>query len=349
MNVPVNDVHVVLPNDIDDPARPSGGNVYDRRVCDGLAAAGWSVREHPVRGAWPRPEPGERAELARLLAAVPDDAVVLLDGLIASAVPEVLRPHAARLRLVILVHQALVNDEEREALSTAAAVVTTSEWSRRGLLARYPLAPDRVHVARPGVEEAPLSVGSADGSALLCVAAVSPHKGHDVLIRALAAVADRAWHCVCVGPLDRDPRFVDDLRRTAEPRISFVGPLTGPELAAHYATADLLVLPSRGETYGMVVTEALARGTPVLVSDVDGLPEAVGRASDGRVPGMLVPPDDPPAVARALRRWFAEPALRARLRQTACDRRAGLAAWSVTAATVSGILAHTLTKVSVGR
>lgn len=342
-------VQVVLPNDIDDPARPSGGNVYDRRVCDGLVAAGWSVREHPIRGAWPRPGPDERAALARLLATVPDDDLVVLDGLIASAVPEVLRPHASRLRLVILVHLALGDDEEREALSTAAAVITTSEWSRRGLLARYPLPPDRVHVARPGVDPAPLSVGSGDGSALLCVAAVSPHKGHDVLIRALAGVADRAWHCVCVGTLERDPDFVDELRRTAESRISFVGPLAGPELAAHYATADLLVLPSRGETYGMVVTEALARGTPVLVSDVDGLPEAVGRASDGRVPGLLVPPDDPPAVARALRRWFDEPALRARLRQTACDRRAGLTDWSVTAATVSDILADTLTTMSVAR
>src|SRR6266511_3741505 len=85
---PMRTVHVVLPNDIDDPATPSGGNTYDRRICQGLAAWGWSVREHAVPGPWPRPTVTERAGLARVLFAVPDNAVVLLDGLVASAVPD---------------------------------------------------------------------------------------------------------------------------------------------------------------------------------------------------------------------------------------------------------------------
>src|SRR5215471_4657912 len=99
-------VHVVLPGDIDDPATPSGGNVYDRRICGGLALSGWSVREHPVPGRWPAPDPADRARLARVLSGLPDQAIVLIDGLIASAVPEVLRPQARRLVLVILVHAA---------------------------------------------------------------------------------------------------------------------------------------------------------------------------------------------------------------------------------------------------
>ena len=49
------EVHVIVPEGIDDPARPSGGNTYDRRVCRGLAALGWAVHEHAVPGAWPRP------------------------------------------------------------------------------------------------------------------------------------------------------------------------------------------------------------------------------------------------------------------------------------------------------
>ncbi len=106
-------------------------------------------------GAWPHPGRAERAELATLLAAAPDDAVVLLDGLIASAVPDLLAPHARRLRLVVLVHMPLNDEAEGRALATARAVVTTSVWTRRRLLARHPLPADRVRVAPPGVTPAP--------------------------------------------------------------------------------------------------------------------------------------------------------------------------------------------------
>ncbi|WP_373688851.1 glycosyltransferase family 4 protein [Verrucosispora sioxanthis] len=129
------------------------------------------------------------------------------------------------------------------------------------------------------------------GSALLCVAAVARHKGHDVLVEALTTVADRHWTLTCVGPLHREPEFVHRLRERITAgrlgdRIRLTGPLVGDRLHAAYAAADLLVHPSRGETYGMVVTEALARGVPVLATAVGGLPNALGRtaAGDGLVP-----------------------------------------------------------------
>lgn len=345
----MSEVHVVLPNDIDDPATPSGGNAYDRRICQGLVALGWTVREHAVPGAWPCPGAAGRADLARVLVAVPDDAVVLLDGLVASAVPEVLVPQSRRLRLVVLVHLSLgdgsadLRCQEREVLAAAAAVVTTSAWTRRRLLDLYPLPADQVHVATPGVDPAPLVTGSAAGSALLCVAAVTPNKGHDLLTQALAGVADLAWRCVCVGALNRDPGFVDRLRRQTRAygladRVHYVGPRTGADLDTAYAAADLLVLASRGETYGMVVTEALARGMPVLATAANGLPEALGRAPDGSLPGLLVPPDDPPALAGALRRWLGEADLRYGLRRSARGRRTTLTGWAAT----STIIASTL-------
>ncbi|HEX2774723.1 MAG TPA: glycosyltransferase family 4 protein [Micromonosporaceae bacterium] len=337
-------VHVVLPGDIDDPATPSGGNTYDRRICAGLAAAGWSVREHAVPGAWPRPGGTERAHLSRVLSAVPDDALVLLDGLVALAAPEVLVPQAGRLRLVVLVHMPLGDDAEAGALAAAAAVITTSEWSRRWLLDRYALPVDRVHVAAPGVDHAPLARGSYGGSKLLCVAAVTPQKGHDVLTEALAEVADLPWTCVCVGALTRDPGFVARVRHQIgdgglDGRVRLLGPHTGDDLCAAYAAADLLVLASRGETYGMVVTEALARGIPVLATAAGGLPEALGNAPDGSRPGMLVPPDDPAALAGALRRWLTDADLRHRLRRSAEGRRSTLAGWADTATLISKVLA----------
>ena len=340
---PVRAVHVVLPGDIDDPATPSGGNRYDRRVCQGLTALGWSVREHAVRGGWPRPDPTARAGLARVLSGVPDGALVLLDGLVASCVPEVLRPHAERLRLVVLVHLPLADHAERQALAAAQAIVATSAWTQRRLEDLYALPAHRIHVAAPGVDAAPPAPGSAGGTALLCVAAVAPHKGHDLLVEALATVADRPWTCTCVGPLHRDPGFVDGLRGRIDGyglagRVRLVGPRTGQALDDAYAAADLLVLASRGETYGMVVTEALARGIPVVATATDGLPESLGRAPDGSVPGLVVPGEDPPALAAALRRWLTDPELRQRLRRSAHGRRTTLRRWDVTAELISQAL-----------
>ena len=97
-------VHVVVPDGIDDPARPSGGYVYDRRVCRGLAVSGWQVIEHVAPGSWLCPDPAAEDALARMIAGIVDGAVVLIDGLIASTVPDILVPEADRLRLVVLVH-----------------------------------------------------------------------------------------------------------------------------------------------------------------------------------------------------------------------------------------------------
>ncbi len=218
------EVHVIVPEGIDDPARPSGGNTYDRRVCRGLAGLGWAVHEHAVPGAWPRPGGVGHAALARAVRRIPDAAVVLLDGLIASAAPEALVPQARRLRQVVLVHMPLghrppedearaVRAREREVLAAAAAVVTTSAWTRRRLAELYALPADRVHVAEPGVDAACLAPGTAAGDTLLCVAAVTPDKGHDVLLDGLAMAADLSWHCACVGSLVRDPTFADGVRR----------------------------------------------------------------------------------------------------------------------------------------
>jgi glycosyltransferase involved in cell wall biosynthesis len=350
----VKEVHVVVPNGIDDPSRPSGGNTYDRRLCHRLSSIGWSVREHAVPGRWPRADATSLAALDGVVKRIHDDAVVLLDGLVASNAHDVLAPQARRLRLVVLVHMPLghrppaeeaddVRLRERAVLSAAAAVVTTSAWSRRRLLELYPLCGDRVHVAEPGVDAADVATGTAAGGTLLCVAAVTPGKGHDVLLDALMTLTDLSWHCLCVGSLDRDPEFAERLRHRAVDgglvgRVSFTGPRTGAALADTYANADLLVLASRAETYGMVVTEALARGLPVVASNVGGVTEALGHGADGIRPGLLVPPDDRVALTAALRTWLVDPELRGRLRRAARERREALPRWSTTACVVAGVL-----------
>jgi len=341
----VTEAHVVVPDGIDDPRRPSGGNVYDRRVCQGLVALGWSVHEHAVRGPWPRRDAAAHAALAGILALVPDGGLVLVDGLVASLVPEVLEPAAHRLRLVVLLHMPRDEPGEVAALSAASAIVTTSGWTRRWLVERYALPGDRVHVVPPGVDVADVAPGTPFGGRLLCVGAVTPLKGHDLLLEALAAIDDPAWQCVCVGALDLDVEFVEVVSRLAEDlglgeRVCFTGPLTDADLDRAYAGADALVLASRAETYGMVVTEALARGLPVVATKVGGVPEALGHAADGSRPGLLVPPGDPQALAQALYRWLGSPRERARLRAAAGSRRQTLSGWDQTARELSAVLAE---------
>lgn len=346
----MNAVYVVVPDSIDDPARPSGGNAYDRRICRGLATAGWLVREHAVPGSWPRPDAAARATLAGVLARIPDDAVVLLDGLIASTVSAQLLPEAGRLRLVVLMHMPLghrqsgdVRAGEAAVLSAAAAVVTTSTWTRDWLLDQYRLHPGQVHIAEPGVDAADAVAETAAGNELLCVAAVTLEKGYDVLVAALAAISDLSWHCVCVGALDLEPAFVDWLRREAfeiGDRLQFVGTRTSDDLAAKYAAADVVVLGSRAETYGMVVTESLARAIPVIATAVGGVPATLGRAADGTRPGLLVPSGDAVALAAALRLWLSDADLRRRLRRAAEERRGTLPGWSVTIERFSRVLAE---------
>jgi hypothetical protein len=374
-------VHVVLPGDVDDPRSPSGGNTYGRRVARELDALGWTVARHRVAGRWPRPSATEEAGLARLLAAVPDGETVLLDGLVACGVPDAVVPQAGRVRLVVLVHLPLAAEvglpadvaadldaRERATLQAADAIVVTSAATARqlalpngldagsaaGLGADLDGSPgadpgttDRalppVFVAEPGTDPAPVSMGSDGASALVCVAAVTPVKGHDVLVDALAEVADRPWTCVCAGPLDRAPDHVAEVRRRIDraglaDRVRLVGPLDPTALDATYATADLAVLASRTETYGMAAAEALARGLPLGATTGGGLPDTVGHAPDGTRPGLLVPPDDPAALAAALRRWFDEPALRAQLRAAATARAASLPSWSATAEAVAAAL-----------
>jgi glycosyltransferase involved in cell wall biosynthesis len=306
-----------------------------------------------VPGSWPRPDATSYTALAGVIQEIPDNAVVLLDGLVASTAPEVLVPHASRLRMVTLVHMPLGNDpadgdaraREGAVLSAAASVVTTSRWARRTLLELYELPGDRLHVAEPGVEAADLAPGNAGGGALLCVAAVIPGKGHDVLLDALVTIADMSWQCLCAGRLDGDPVFAEGLRRRVmngelAGRVSLPGPLTVADLAGSYGAADLLVLASRSETYGMVVTEALAHGLPVVATEVGGVPEALGHGADGVRPGLLVPPGDPAALGAALRAWLGDAELRGRLRQAAGERRASLSGWSTTASVLAGVLAE---------
>jgi glycosyltransferase involved in cell wall biosynthesis len=343
-------VYFLVPDCIDDAERVSGGNVYDQRIREALRGRSWDVRMVlvPVGGA------GDVGDTAQAISRIPGDSLVLIDGLLAVAASAVLAAHSARLRIVVLAHMVagvLAGDgadretvgREREAVRAARRVVATSEWTRSELVACALADPDRIAVARPGTDAAPAATGSGTGGSLLCVGAVTAHKGQDLLVDALAGLVDLpGWSCSIVGSLRTDPDFA--LRTAAAvasarlgSRIAFRGVLTGRCLADAYGTADLVVAPSRVESYGMVVAEALARGIPVLAAHVGGIPEAIADSPAA----VLVPPNDPRALRGALRHWWEHADRRAALKAEAVRSRGGARSWDDTAAMVAAVLRGT--------
>ncbi len=206
--------------------------------------------------------------------------------------------------------------------------------------------PHRIVVAHPGTDPAPATAASASGGRLLCVAAVAPHKGQDLLVRTLIGFADRDdWTCTIAGSLHVDPDFVEALTTQIDAvgltdRIRFAGVLTGRDLEAAYAGADLMVLPSRTESYGMAVAEALAHGVPVLATAVGGLPEAIA------VPeaAVLVPPDDVWALHLVLQQWWADPERRRTRTAAALEARADGRSWRTTTSIVAAALEAALAR-----
>lgn len=309
-------LHLVIPGPLD---QRTGGYLYDARMVDELRRANWRVTIHPLEGRFPDPDGRARASLEEVLARLSDGSRVLLDGLAMGGLPESLRPHASRLRLMGLVHHPLADETgldpsqrerlgslEREALATCGGVLVTSDFTAARVV-EMGVPPDGVRVAPPGTRPASDARGPGPGHPprLLCVASVIPRKGHDVLVEALVQIRDLPWNCVCAGSLGRAPAFARAVRQKVEEegleaRVRFPGECEDGMLDHLYHGASLLVLASHYEGYGMVLTEALARGLPVVSTTGGAIPATVPADA-----GLLVPPGDAEALAGALRSLLA--------------------------------------------
>ena len=344
---------LVVPGRLD--AR-TGGSIYDRRMVEGLRRRGWQMDVLELDASFPYPTPAALEQAARALAAVRAGTIAIVDSLAFGAMPDLVARESSRLPLVALVHLPLpatpgldrdaaarFEEGERRAFRLAALVVVTGK-AALPLMARHELAPDRVVIVEPGTDRAPLAHGSrADQSdvvsdvvsglsrtrslELLSVATLNPGKGHARLLTALSAVPHRAWRLTCAGSLTRHPATADRVRAAVkqlglEDRVSFVGDLDGPALAECYASADVFVLATQQETYGMAVAEALARGLPVVATMTGAIPELVGNTA-----GLLVPVNDTPALVDALSRVLGDAGLRARLAGGARRVRDRLPTW----------------------
>jgi glycosyltransferase involved in cell wall biosynthesis len=329
----------------------TGGYEYDRRIVAGLRAFGWSVETRELDGTFPRPTAPALAAAARVLAALPDDATVVIDGLALGAMPEQIEREACRLRIVALVHLPLgcevgidaetathLRAAERRAVVASRLVIITGR-STAAVVEGHGIARSRIVVIEPGTERAPLACGSQDGTLqLLCVATLNQGKGHAILFRALASITELRWRLTCAGSLTRDLATVQrlwDQRRSdgLDDRIVLTGELDAPDLDALYDRADLFVLPTLHETYGMAVAEALARGVPVVSTRTGAIPDLVGDDA-----GILVRPGDEKAFTDALRAVITDPGLRTRLAAGARRRRDRLPSWEDAARQMNAVL-----------
>lgn len=329
-------LHFVVPGNL---AARTGGYRYDRRIVDGLPACGVSVSLHSLPDGFPDADAAMLRAADALLCGLPDAAVVVVDGLAFGAMPQVAHTHAQRLKLVALVHHPLslesgldaararqLADSERDALACARRVIVTSPATAAVLAGPggFGVPADRIAVVEPGTDRVPPAAAAVrarrapeHGPQLLCVATLTPRKGHRLLLEALARLRERRWTLRCVGSTTRDPPCARAVAARIESlalaqRVTLLGELDCDALALEFARADAFVLATRHEGYGMAFAEALAWGLPIVGTAAGAVAHTVPAEA-----GLLVPPDDVDALASALARLIDDTALRARLAQGA--------------------------------
>jgi glycosyltransferase involved in cell wall biosynthesis len=327
-----------VPGDI---STPTGGFAYDRRMIAELAQLGWRVDLIDLGEGFPWPNQATRASARTRLLMTPAGRSIVVDGLALGVLPETASQVASRNPLLALVHHPLALEmgvsigeaealraSERAALAAVQRVIVTSAATARLIASDYGVPAERITVATPGSDPAPPVQANQDGVVrLLSVGAVVPRKGYDVLIAALATLTELPWRLTIVGDRTRDLNTVGQLdaeiaRHALGDRIATLGAVPPERLAALYAGADVFVLASHFEGYGMAYAEAVAHGLPVVGTAAGAIPETVPPDA-----GMLVPAGNVSAFASALRQLIGDDGLRRRMASGSRAAAARLPTW----------------------
>jgi glycosyltransferase involved in cell wall biosynthesis len=320
---------------------PTGGYGYDRRIIAELGRLGWEVEVVQLGEGFPRPSAVQKAVARERLLAAPADRPIVIDGLAFGVLPEAAAALHAGRPVVALVHHPLALetgltpgeakllwDSERAALASTSLVIATSNVTADLLATRFDVPCERIEVIRPGTDRVPLSVGSDGGPLkLISVGAVVARKGFDLLVEALAPLTDLAWQLTIVGDRERDPVAVARLdaviaRHRLGDRVECLGAVPPQRLAALYSQADLFVLASHFEGYGMAYAEAIAHGLPIVGTTGGAIAETVPASA-----GRLVPPGNVDVLADALREIIGNESCRRTLATGARAAAAGLPLW----------------------
>lgn len=331
-------LHFLVPGPLD---QRTGGYLFDRHVVEGMRACGRSVSVVELPGRFPAADAYTRQACEAALEHLPDAAVAVIDGLALTGFARCLKRHAKRLRIVGFVHHPLAletglppAEAERYAALEARlwqlvrGVICPSAATARAV-ATTGVDAQRIAVAPPGTARPAAAVRRSAGATvhLLAVGTLTARKGHALLIEALAQVRSAPWTLVCAGSLERDPGTVARVRAAVAAhgladRVLLAGELSPAELARKYESADVFVLPSFHEGYGMAFAEALVYGLPIVTTTAGAIPDTVPAQA-----AIFVPPGDVYALRAALTRVIGDPTLRARLAAAAAYAGAALPSW----------------------
>ncbi|GFZ97764.1 hypothetical protein GCM10011497_30490 [Elstera cyanobacteriorum] len=325
--------------------QPTGGYRYDAALLAEWAAAGITVQAISLPGAYPQPTPDDLAVAEALLAPVPPNVPILIDGLAFAVLPGEWLDRLGK-RWQALVHHPLSLEtgidpalaatfeaSETQALRRAERVVVTSRATGETLTARFGVPAEKLLLAPPGVRRYARGVAQVPPM-ILTVGAISPRKNFDGLVAALATITDLAWMATIVGSDQHSPETGAALRQQIDGlglagRIRLTGALTGADLDQAYAEASFYAHAAHYEGFGMALADALASGLPTVAS-VGG---AVGDwLPDGAA--IKVPPTAE-ALAEGLRRLLTDPEAAQRL----SARAAGIPfpTWAGSAAAVASL------------
>ncbi|QBX36056.1 glycosyltransferase family 4 protein [Paracoccus liaowanqingii] len=337
-----------LPGDI---TTLTGGYIYDRRLVEGLRAQGRRVEVLALPDSFPTPSPSQMAQALADLQALPEDRPVIVDGLAFGALDPA-GVAAIRAPIVAMIHHPLAQESalpadladhlwrtERANLAHARHVLVPSPHTRAMLVERYGVAPERITVVRPGTDRPATALAPAPVAPplILSVGILHPRKGHDVLIAALAQLADLDWQAVIAGnPWDAAHVLAleDQIRDSGlGARLELAGRVAPERLAQLYAQASIFALATRYEGYGIVFDEALSHGLPIVSTRTGAVPDTVPQDA-----GLLVAPDDVPALAQALRRLLEDPSERSARAAAAARAGAALPGWPDTARLAGQVL-----------
>lgn len=307
----VEQVHFLSPGA---PDQRTGGYLYDAHILSGLAALGIRVETHVIPGRFPGPDPVSAEAALGLLRGLPDGGLVILDGLLHASLADILPAESRRLKLVSILHHPLALESglsatesqalleaERRAVSGQRLIVVSSPMTAR-TLPLLAIGHGRIAVVIPGTRPRPKPERPkpAIPHRLLSVGSLTRRKGHDVLLQSLAALRQRDWVLDMYGSDQRDPEWAAYLRQMTDrlgltERITFHGEVGDAILDQAYADADLFILASRYEGYGMAFTEAISAGLPVVASGGGAVAETVPPGT-----GVVIGPDDALALTAAI-------------------------------------------------
>ena len=343
----MSEVAFLIPGDL---SLPTGGYAYDRAVIRLLPKHGVQTMHVALPGAFPNATPEDLADCAAIVRGLPPNAVLLIDGLAYGAMPADLIRSFNR-PVVALCHHPLALENgisaeraqalhlsEAAALALASHVVVTSPLTGKILQGDFGVPEHKITVAEPGTARKARATGSGNATLeLLAIGSIVPRKGYAVLVEALAGLKKRNWRLRIVGAaraLDTVNAMQQQIDREGlSDRIQLVGAVRDKELDELYEKADLFVMSSLFEGYGMVLAEALQRGLPIITT--------TGGAASQTVPdgaGLKVPPGDADALRTALEQAMADPALRTRLADSAFLAGEKLPTWDDTAGIIAGAL-----------